>query len=218
LRGGSQRLATINSRVGLRSAALLLSCITAIGTAGFVLVEEVSWLDALYMTVMTISTVGFGDIAPATEAGRLFTVVLIITGVGAVLALISVIAGEILEGGLRDYYQRSSMMRKIEKEEHHVLVCGFGRYGKVVVDELLRAGRVVVIIEQDPSIEPELANRHLDYIIGSAADDEVLLHAAVSNADAIVIATSDEATSVFIALSARPTCSSARVTGPAPFS
>jgi voltage-gated potassium channel len=85
-------LATINSRVGLRSAALLLIGITAIGTAGFVLVEEVSWLDALYMTVMTVSTMGFGDIAPETASGRLFTVVLIITGVGAVLALVSVVA------------------------------------------------------------------------------------------------------------------------------
>ena len=101
------------------TAAGLLALLTLLGTLGFVLLEEMSWADAFYLTVVTLSTVGFGDIVPETPAGRLFTSALIVSGVGMVLYLLSVIARDVLEGRLRDLYQRDARMRKIEKAFAH---------------------------------------------------------------------------------------------------
>jgi voltage-gated potassium channel len=147
--------------------------------------------------------VGFGDLVPETSAGRLFTAVLIVSGVGVVLYLISSIAKDVLEGRLRDLFQRDSRMRKIDKLSGHIVVCGYGRFGRVVVDELLSAARSVVVVESDPALETELASSGAEYVIGSATSDEVLLRAGLKRAEALVVATSSEADSVFITLSAK---------------
>lgn len=134
-------------RILLAVGTLLL--LTTVGTVGFAFIEGLDWIDSIYLTVATISTVGFGDIIPTTRAGQLFTIGLIVTGVGAALYLFSVVAQDILEGRLRDFFHRSSMMREIKRHSGHVIVCGYGRYGRVVVDELKRANRTVVVIESD---------------------------------------------------------------------
>jgi voltage-gated potassium channel len=180
-----------------------LALLTAAGTIGFAWIEGLPWFDALYFTVVTISTVGFGDVAPQTRAGQLFTTGLIVTGVGTALYLVSVIAEDVLEGRLRNVIQRRSMMRKISKHRGHVIVCGYGRFGKAVIDELVHAGRTVVVIERSTEQEAMLTPTGLDYIIGSATRDEILEQAGTANADAIVVATSTEADNVFITLSAR---------------
>ena len=184
-------------------AVAWLAALTSVGAAGFVLLEGLSWPDAIYLTVVTLSTVGFGDLVPETSAGRLFTAVLIVSGVGVVLYLISSIAKDVLEGRLRDLFQRDSRMRKIDKLSGHIVVCGYGRFGRVVVDELLSAARSVVVVESDPALETELASSGAEYVIGSATSDEVLLRAGLERAEALVVATSSEADSVFITLSAK---------------
>jgi voltage-gated potassium channel len=123
--------------------------------------------------------------------------------VGTALYLVSVIAEDVLEGRLRNVIQRRSMMRKISKHRGHVIVCGYGRFGKAVIDELVRAGRTVVVVERSTEQEAVLGPTGLDYIIGSATRDEILEQAGTANADAIVVATSTEADNVFITLSAR---------------
>ncbi len=193
----------LNSRARIFAAIGWLALLTAAGTIGFAWIEGLPWFDALYFTVVTISTVGFGDVAPQTRAGQIFTTGLIITGVGTALYLVSVIAEDVLEGRLRNVIQRRSMMRKISKHRGHVIVCGYGRFGKVVTDELVRAGRTVVVVERSTEQEAMLAPTGLDYIIGSATRDEILEQAGTANADAMVVATSTEADNVFITLSAR---------------
>jgi voltage-gated potassium channel len=193
----------LNSRPRIILAVGYLLLLTAIGSIGFVLLEGVGWADAIYLSVVTISTVGFGDVVPVTPAGRFFTLGLIATGVGAALYLISVIAQDILEGRLREFVHRSSMMREIKKHSGHVIVCGYGRFGRVVVGELRRVGRTVVVIDEDESLATEFDLQGLDFIIGSAADDDTLIAAGIHRADAIVVGTSVDATSVFITLSAR---------------
>ncbi|MCP4037557.1 MAG: hypothetical protein GY733_11515 [bacterium] len=186
----------------LRAIAYLFA-LTVFGACGFVLLEGMDWAEAIYVSVVTISTVGYGDIVPVTPAGRFFTALLITMGVGAALYLVSVIAQEVLEGRLQAFFQRSSMMREIRKHSRHVIVCGFGRYGKVVVEEMKRAGRTVVVIEEDNALEGDLVASGVDFLVGSAADDDALLAAGIERAEAIVVATSVDATSVFITLSAR---------------
>jgi voltage-gated potassium channel len=170
---------------------------------GFVVLEDKNWLDATYMSVITISTVGYGDLVPLTPGGRIFAIAVIFFGVGTALYLLSLVAGDVLEGRLREFYHRSSMMREIHKFRNHVIVCGAGRFGCVVVEELIRAGRQVVVIDSDPNLIPDLESRGVEYIIGSAADDEMLESAGIRHADALVVGVSDEADSVFITLSAR---------------
>jgi voltage-gated potassium channel len=188
---------------GLITLFVGLAAITAAGTAGYVLVEGMSWADALYMTVITISTVGYGEVQPLSGSGRLFTVVLIAGGVGLVLYLLGQTAAVLLEGRFRDLFSRNAMQKNIDELSGHVIICGYGRLGRIVVEELRRAGRSQVIIEEDTSKDDELARLELPYLIGSAVSDDVIARAGIARADVIVVATGSDPDNVFITLSAR---------------
>ncbi len=180
-----------------------LAVITLFGAVGYVVLEGWSFIDALYMSVITVSTVGFGEVQELSGPGRIFTILLILGGVGAVFYLVSIVAEGLLEGQYRKIFQRSAMQRAIEKLEGHVIVCGFGRLGRVVVEEITRAGKAVVVIDQDTRLEAELDASGTPFVIGSAASDEVLEAAHIGTASALVVATSSEADGVFITLAAR---------------
>lgn len=184
-------------------AAGVLGLLTALGTLGFAWIEDLSLLDALYMAVITLSTVGYQDVAPTTGAGRLYTVAFIMVGVGVAFYTVVTLAEFILEGRLRDILGRRTMERAIESLRDHVIVCGFGRLGKTVAEELKRERAPLVVVEIKAELEPELASQGLLNVLGSALDDGVLRAAGIERARAIVIATSDDADNVFIALSAR---------------
>ncbi len=188
-------------RVVFAFAALL--SLTALGTVGYRTLEGWSWIDALYMTVITLSTVGFSEVHPLSFAGRIFTLVLIVVGVGLALYLLSVLAEAVLEGRLRELFKRSAMQKRVETLEKHVIVCGFGRFGSNVVEELLRTRTSLVVIESDAAKEPELRDGGVPYLLGSAASDETLEVAGIQRAHSVVIATSSEAENVFITLAAR---------------
>ncbi len=184
-------------------ACLGIVLITTAGTLGYVILEGASFVDALFMTVITVSTVGYREAFPLSPLGRVFTIVLIIGGVGAVLYFLSILAESVLEGRLRDIYRRRAMLRRIEHMKGHVIVCGFGRFGRIVVEDLRRAGTAVAVIEQDPALELELEESGLPYIIGSATADEVLERAGIKRASAIVVAIHSESDCVFVTLAAR---------------
>ncbi|MFZ0887034.1 MAG: potassium channel protein [Candidatus Binataceae bacterium] len=184
-------------------ALAIISFLALAGTAGFMLIEGLSLIDALYMAVNTISTVGFGEVKPLSPAGRMFTIVLIVTGVGTALYLFAVTAEMLIEGHLREYLGRTAMERKIHQLEGHVVICGYGRFGRVVAEELARNSIPLVAIDHDPAKEPELTQAGLPYLIGSALEDAVLEHAQIRRARAIVIATASDADNVYITLSAR---------------
>jgi hypothetical protein len=114
-------------RFVLPSAALV--GVLALGTAGYVLIEGMSAVDAFYLTAVTVSTVGYGDVVPVTRAGTLFTVALIMTGVGTVLYLRTQLGELVIEGQLREVFGRFAMQREIEKLRGHVIVCGYRRFG-----------------------------------------------------------------------------------------
>jgi voltage-gated potassium channel len=187
----------------LAVAVAVLVALTLLGAAGYVVIEGWSFFDALFMTVITLSTVGYREVAPLTAAGQLYTMVLIAAGTGTTLYLISAVAQLVFEGRLRDLIQRRTMQRRIDSLSRHVVVCGFGRFGRVVVEELARAGEAVVVVDRDPTLAPDIEAAGAPYVIGSAGSDDVLERAGVRRARAIVAATGSDAENVFITLAAR---------------
>jgi voltage-gated potassium channel len=191
---GAQRL--------LRALAALVA-LTAIGTTGYLLLGAQTWIDALYMTITTLATVGYGEIVPLGPVGRIFTMLLIAGGVGVALYAFTSLAQFAVEGRLRAMLGGSTMQRTIEGMREHVVVCGYGRLGRVVVAELRRAGIPVVVIDIDPQVAEELEAEHLPHVIGTALAETVLERAGISRARAIAVATPSDADNVFITLSVR---------------
>ena len=192
-------------------AVLGLLAINAFGTIGYMWVEGLSFLDALYMTVITVATVGYGEVRPLHPEGRIFTIVLIVSAASTAAYLFTQIAQALVETSLREVLSRRAMDRKIAELRDHVIVCGFGRLGHVVADEVALNGVPLVIIEVDPAREPALRDSGYAYVIGSAVADDVLLHAGVQRARAIVVGTGSDSDNVFITLSARELNPSVRI-------
>ena len=179
-------------------AVSLVAVMTVIGAAGYILIEHWSVLDAFYMSVITISTVGFGEVRPLSPAGRLFTIGLIVTGVGSAIYLFSVIGELVVEGRLREFLGKSAMNRKIHGLQGHVIVCGFGRFGRAVVEELNRTAVPKVVIEADAARQAELDVAGVMHVVGSALEDSVLDDAGIGSARAIIVATGSDADNVYI--------------------
>jgi voltage-gated potassium channel len=194
----------------LRAVVGLLA-INAFGTIGYMWIEELSFLDALYMTVITVATVGYGEVQPLHQAGRVFTIVLIVSAASTAAYLFTQIAQALVETSLREVLSRRAMDKQIAALANHVIVCGFGRMGHVVAEELARNGVPLVIVENDPTREPALHDSGYPYVIGTAASDDVLLRAGIRRARAIVVGTASDSDNVFITLSARELNPSVRI-------
>ncbi|HTY53617.1 MAG TPA: potassium channel family protein, partial [Candidatus Binataceae bacterium] len=164
-----------------------------------------TWIDGLYMAVTTVSTVGFGEVKPLSPEGRLFTIGLVIIGVSSAGYLLATATELVFEGSLREFFGRTAMDRKIHKLENHVIVCGFGRLGRAVVEELKKSDVPLVVVESDRAKEAQLASMEVFYVIGSALQDSVMDDAGLRSARAVVVATPSDADNVYITLSVRAT-------------
>jgi voltage-gated potassium channel len=188
-------------RLVLAVAAVLL--VLAFGTLGNLLIVGMSPLDALFMTVITVSTIGYRELPPLDATGKVFTIALIVLGVGTTFYTLVAIAEFLIEGRVRDLLGRRAMKRTISMLRDHVVLCGYGRFGRVVAQELSRLGVGLVVVEANPAMQPALEAGGHPFVIGSALDDPVLAEAGIAHARAIVVATGSDADNVFIALSAR---------------
>lgn len=185
----------------IRRFLVVLVGIGLAGTIGFMVLEGWSVLDAVYMTVITLSTVGFGEIHPISAAGRIFTIVLITAGVGAVAYLFSTLSQYVVSGALTGSFRSRRMQRTIDGLSKHFIVCGYGRVGQHVVTDLEDRGRQCVIIESDASVAERLGDRLV--VPGDAAADDTLRSAGIERAQGLVAATGNDADNLFITLSAR---------------
>jgi voltage-gated potassium channel len=186
-----------------RIALLLLLFLACFGTAGYMVIEGMSFIDAFYMTVITVATIGFGEVHPLSPEGKIFTIIFIILSVGTGAWVVS--AGiEILLGD-RVWVQahRRRTERILMELKNHYIVCGYGRMGRQIVRDLVNRSEKFVIIESSPGMEKRLLDTGHAYILGDAEDDEVLKHAGVERAQGIVAALNSDAANVLIALSAR---------------
>ncbi|MTI30480.1 potassium channel family protein [Xanthovirga aplysinae] len=181
---------------------LLLSFIG--GVAGYMLLEGYSLSGALYMTVITVSTVGYGEVEPLTEAGRWFTSLYIIFNLCILAYVISVITTYLFEGELKKVLGELKVGRGVKKLKKHVIVCGYGRNGAKACEELAGSGRQFVVIDSNSEVAmnfPE--NKHYHFILGDATTDDTLKDAGIERAEAIILTLPKDADNVFISLTAR---------------
>jgi len=173
------------------------------GCIGYVAIEGWSGFDALYMTVITLTTVGFQEVHSLSPAGKIFTMVLILFGVGFMLYFLGTITGMIVEGTIKDVFGRRKLERQINQIQGHYIVCGFGRIGRTVTQLLKEEPMEVVIIEKDMQHIPLFQEKKLLYVIGEATSEEHLLQAGIVKAKGLVAAVSSDADNVYITLTAR---------------
>jgi voltage-gated potassium channel len=177
----------------------------AIGTAGYRLVEGPAWsfLDALYMTATTLTTVGFQEVHPLSSAGRVFTIVLCMTGIFTLFFAASELLRAAVTGELRKAVGRQRMERNLAGLNDHFIVCGFGRMGQLVCQEFTAHSLPFVVIEQDERRLEALQEAGVLYIHGDANSDDVLRQAGIERAQALVTVVASDADNLYITLSAR---------------
>jgi voltage-gated potassium channel len=180
---------------------ILILLINAFGTIGYMVVEGWNFRDSLFMTVTTLTTVGYGEVHDLSPAGEVFTIVLLTLGVGIILYLLSTLAKIVLEGELKQLIGRSRLERKIKDLKNHYIVCGYGRMGRAVVDELLSKGRDIIAIEKNPVDAGEKDN--LILLEGDATKDELLERAGIQKARGLVSVLPTDAENLYVVLSAR---------------
>jgi voltage-gated potassium channel len=175
--------------------------VVIVGTVGYVLLGF-GFLDAIYQTVTTVTTVGFRELEPLDGPGQVFTIALILAGVGTALYTLTVLLEALVEGHVGEAMERRRMDKQINALSGHVIVCGWGRVGRAAAKELEGAGKSVVVVDLDPERAATVARPHLN-VVGDASDDDVLRHAGIERASALVAAVSTDAANLFITLSAR---------------
>ncbi len=167
------------------------------------LFEHIGFWKGLYLTSMTISTVGYGDIVPVTVLGRVFTVFLTFSGVGFVMYAFVKITETMIEGGLRDIFERSKMDKKVARLRDHYIICGYGRIGKVICNVLHESGRPFVVIENDEETLKKVVKLGYTALGGEASDDDILIRARIDRAKGLIAVVSTDADNMFITLTAR---------------
>jgi voltage-gated potassium channel len=162
-------------------------------------IEELSFLDALYMTVITLATVGFREVKELSEVGKVFTIVLIVLGFGVFTYAATTIAQILIEGELKDVFNERRRRKMLEKLRGHYIICGYGRMGRIIAKELKANGKEVVVIEKnlDPKEEGYL------FVIGDATKDEILKEAGIEKAKGLVSVLSSDSDNLYVVLSAR---------------
>lgn len=185
-------------------AIFLLVVIVMTGVLGYMIIEGFNFFDAFYMTIITVSTVGFNEVGQLSTSGKLFTVVLIIMSFGTFAYALSSISKYLLEGEYRIYFKDFQMNKEVEKLNKHVIVCGYGRVGTQAVNELKANTKDYVIIEQSADLlDTFRASKEHLFLEGNATSDEVLIKAQIQNAHSLITTLPSDADNLFVVLSAR---------------
>lgn len=186
----------------VRLGLFALAAVIAIGWVGYRL-QGLGGIDALFQTVQTVTTVGFNEVGTVDRTYQIFTIALMLVGVGTALYTLGVSLEALLEGRLSADFRRFQMDKEIDRLRGHVIVCGLGQVGSAIVDDLARSGHEVVAVDQreDQAGIPD----GVRVLTGDATDDEVLERAGLAHASTLVLAMDADASNVFVALSARRT-------------
>jgi voltage-gated potassium channel len=184
---------------------LLIAIVVIGGTIGYTLIEHLPFNEALYMTIITISTVGFQEVKPLGVAGRIFTIVLILSGVVLIATGANLILTSIIKGTFGEVFRRQGMEKKLNKIKEHFIICGLGAVGEDIIQEFASAGEPFVLIDKEKDTLNKLVKENPDvlYVLGDATEDEVLKCAGIDRAKGIISVLSNEVDNLYICLSAR---------------
>ncbi|MEW6600141.1 MAG: potassium channel protein [Nitrospirota bacterium] len=176
--------------------------VIAFGVAGYILIEGWGVFDSLYMTIITLTTVGYHEVHELSRAGRTFSMVLILSGVGTMFYTFGVGAKVLLEGELRDLLGRKKLTKKIESLKNHYIICGFGRMGSIICREMLQRKAEFVIIEKSSSV---VTSMDADFLTlqGDATQDVILKQAGIERAKGLISVLSSDSENLYVVLSAR---------------
>lgn len=182
----------------------LISTVIVISVLGLILIEGYTLGDAIYMTVITISTVGYGEVQPLSSIGRLFMSFIIIINLGTFAYAVSTISAFIIEGQLQTFLKEYWVNRQIDKFQNHVIICGFGRHGKQIANELYKQNIPFLVIDKNNEKIKELRQKYnFVFLEGDATQDEILEEGRIYNAKALVVTLPEDADSLYVVLSAR---------------
>ncbi len=185
---------------------LIILSILLIGFLGFIFIEGLSPLKSLYMLVITFATIGYGDVVPMTDVGKVFTICIVISGFTAGLYSIGKISAFFAEGELSNLLKQRKMNKVLDTMKGHYIVCGYGKTGKRVLDDLLRKGYEVVVIESNQERNEklrEIFDKKFIHLEGDGTNDEVLIQAGIKRAKILISVLSTDAENLFVTLSAK---------------
>ncbi|MCX7794343.1 MAG: potassium channel protein [Thermodesulfovibrionales bacterium] len=179
----------------------LIAGVVIYGTAGYMIIEKINFLDALYMTVITLATVGYREVKDLTANGKIFTILLIISGFGVFTYALTTGAKIIIEGEIKEAFKKRKMKKQIDSLKDHYIICGYGRMGKIIAKELRSNNIPFVIIEKNRENLP--ADEETLYIEGDATKDDVLKNAGIEKAKGLITVLSSDTENLYVVLSAK---------------
>jgi len=179
----------------------MLTCTS--GVLAYHFIEGMSYSDAIFMTAITVSTVGFGEVQPLSGYGRIITILIILFGITIAGYTLGTFVRMLVEGEISARFGRKKVEKRISGLKNHFIVCGFGRIGKLITKELLKNNEKVIVLDNDPKRIPELEAMSAMYMLLDASDENTLLKAGIMKAKGLVTAVMSDADNVFITLTAR---------------
>ncbi len=185
-----------------RSIALLI-LIVMVGTAGFHFLERVDIITSLYWTIVTIATIGYGDVVPHTMGGMIFSIIIIISGVSVALYTFTAAMTFSMEGQLKNILGVSRMQEKIDQLKEHIIICGYGKVGKNIVNNLINEKIPFVVIEKDTAAIEVLVRNKIPHVVGDATYQETLEMAGASRAKVLISCLSNDADNLYVIIEAK---------------
>lgn len=191
------------TRFKLVTLVASLGFLLALGTGGFMIIERMPFLDALFLTVITLSTVGYGTLKPLTISGKIFTIAFIVVGVATFSYHLTQLFRVLVEKGIVEAFGERRMSRRIGELQDHFIVCGHGRIGSIVCAELRRKGTPLVVVETDPRVVAELETEGVLVLKADAREEQVLRTAGVERAKGLIALLPADADNLYLILAAR---------------
>lgn len=191
------------TRLRIRYAFFALLGAILFGTIGFSIIEGWSLSDSLYVTIQTLTTVGYGDVPPHSTAGRAFAVTVMLIGVGGVALAASTIVQSVVQSEIVSAFGERRQSKRMSKLRNHYIICGSGRVGSHLIRDMLRSGESFAVIEKDPQRAAEFSQRGVDVLVGDATLEESLREVGVERAHGLAACLPNDADNVYVVLTAR---------------
>jgi len=196
------RIFPFSFKIVIRAITILV-LILFIGTMGYMRLERWNFLDSLYMTVITITTVGFREVKAVSEPGRIFTILIIFSGMGIMAYLLGLVAQAMVNVQLRSIIGRTKLGLQMRSIRNHYIICGFGRIGKIICRELKANNIPMVVIDNNPEMKQPLEDEDIPYINDDATNEDVLIEAGIERAKGLISVVASDADNLFITITTR---------------